>query len=140
MNTVFAVSPITPPRIDTPILERFARRNALRTTYVEKLGDELVRFLVLCATTQESLAPSPIVDDLWHHFILDTRSYAEWCVSTFGAFIHHVPSDEPESDAYCRTLELLVKRFGPTADQYWPAAGDPGLNSKCRGCGSKCRS
>ena len=35
--------------------------------------------------------PSKYVDELWHAFILDTRSYQEYCQAAFGKPLHHVP-------------------------------------------------
>lgn len=31
------------------------------------------------------------VDVLWHNFILDTKSYSEFCNKYIGFFIHHIP-------------------------------------------------
>ncbi|MBL8564486.1 MAG: hypothetical protein JNM89_02075 [Hyphomicrobiaceae bacterium] len=36
--------------------------------------------------------PSQAVDDLWHEFILYTRSYDEFCRKAFGRFLHHTPA------------------------------------------------
>jgi hypothetical protein len=36
--------------------------------------------------------PSQVVDDLWHEFILYTRSYEIFCEKAFGAFMHHTPA------------------------------------------------
>jgi hypothetical protein len=36
--------------------------------------------------------PSQVVDDLWHEFILNTRSYDAFCSQAFGRFLHHTPS------------------------------------------------
>ena len=36
--------------------------------------------------------PSEVVDDLWHEFILYTRSYKEFCDKAFGQFLHHQPA------------------------------------------------
>lgn len=36
--------------------------------------------------------PSKAVDALWHGFILDTRSYANFCQRAFGHMLHHRPS------------------------------------------------
>lgn len=38
-----------------------------------------------------SLAPSPIVDEAWHQFILFTVDYAAYCDAVAGRFIHHHP-------------------------------------------------
>jgi len=36
--------------------------------------------------------PSEVVDELWHEFILYTRSYKEFCDGAFGSFLHHSPA------------------------------------------------
>jgi hypothetical protein len=36
--------------------------------------------------------PSQVVDDLWHEFILNTRSYELFCRNAFGRFMHHTPA------------------------------------------------
>lgn len=36
--------------------------------------------------------PSKAVDALWHAFILDTRSYDQFCRRAFGHMLHHRPS------------------------------------------------
>ncbi|MGH8049502.1 MAG: glycine-rich domain-containing protein [Arenimonas sp.] len=36
--------------------------------------------------------PSQVTDDLWHEFILYTRSYEQFCGKAFGRFMHHTPA------------------------------------------------
>jgi hypothetical protein len=36
--------------------------------------------------------PSQAADELWHHFILYTRAYTEFCDRAFGSFFHHTPA------------------------------------------------
>jgi hypothetical protein len=36
--------------------------------------------------------PSQVVDDLWHEFILYTKSYEVFCTKAFGEFMHHTPA------------------------------------------------
>jgi hypothetical protein len=36
--------------------------------------------------------PSQVADDLWHEFILHTRSYDSFCRRAFGRFMHHTPA------------------------------------------------
>ena len=46
--------------------------------------------------------PSPEADKVWHRHILDTKAYHEFCMSTFGKFLHHAP----DGGGYCAaTLE-----------------------------------
>jgi hypothetical protein len=59
------------------------------------------QFFMACARSggQYVAMPSKAVDAYWHAFILDTRSYAEWCERTLGRFLHHVPAGRLGSDA-----------------------------------------
>lgn len=36
--------------------------------------------------------PSRVADDLWHEFILYTKSYDAFCRRAFGRFLHHTPA------------------------------------------------
>lgn len=36
--------------------------------------------------------PSQITDDLWHEFILYTKTYEHFCAKAFGRFMHHTPA------------------------------------------------
>jgi hypothetical protein len=50
-------------------------------------------FLAYLLSGQKGVGmPSRVVDDLWHEFILDTRSYAAFCKSAFNGYFHHVPA------------------------------------------------
>jgi hypothetical protein len=37
--------------------------------------------------------PSRAVDEAWHEFILDTRSYTRFCEEAFGEYLHHTPDE-----------------------------------------------
>lgn len=39
----------------------------------------------------EVIMPSRLVDECWHFFILQTRSYQAFCNQAFGGFLHHAP-------------------------------------------------
>jgi hypothetical protein len=36
--------------------------------------------------------PSVVADELWHEFILHTKSYEQFCMQAFGRFMHHTPA------------------------------------------------
>ncbi|HEY9000129.1 MAG TPA: hypothetical protein VIM89_02165 [Mucilaginibacter sp.] len=42
--------------------------------------------------------PTVEVDEAWHVFILHTRQYHEYCIESFGRFIHHNPYPVKLSD------------------------------------------
>ena len=50
-------------------------------------------FLVYLASRRNYVSmPSQVVDDLWHEFILHTKSYEQFCKQAFGHFFHHTPA------------------------------------------------
>jgi hypothetical protein len=55
--------------------------------------------------------PSRVVDALWHEFILDTKTYHNFCSKAFGKYFHHIPagkvsSTNSRSEALRRTWHL----------------------------------
>ncbi|HEJ0329401.1 glycine-rich domain-containing protein-like [Serratia marcescens] len=66
------------------------------------------------------LVPSIEVDEIWHHHILDTRSYARDCSNIYGYFMHHFPyfgmrGDDDFKDlnaCFAKTQEIYFEEFG----------------------------
>ena len=118
---------------------------------------ELKKFLFICGTTDEKLTPSIALDDIWHQFILFTKSYMNFCNEYFGRMIHHLPDVEFNQEtkkannlSYAKTCEIAEMEFGKLNADYWmnpnfvntakcsgDDAGTSGCNSKCANCG-KC--
>lgn len=67
----------------------------------------------------KKLVPSVEVDEIWHHHILDTRSYAKDCETVYGYFMHHFPyfgmrGDDDFKDlnqSFSLTQELYFEEF-----------------------------
>jgi len=65
------------------------------------------------------IPPSHEIDEIWHHHILDTRSYFEMCDFVFGRYFHHYPyfgmrgDDDKENLKYSFgfTIELFYREF-----------------------------
>ena len=95
---------------------------------------EVIRFLHLIAHYNERLTPSIDVDNVWHEFILCTKSYMDFCESQFGRFIHHHPGGNHKENLtqYQRTLELYKSHFGPPRALYW---GGLNVTNPEAGCG-----
>lgn len=56
------------------------------------LAREFKRFMALAGFGICPLAMiSPLVDEVWHQFILFTKQYREFCHKTVGGFIGHLP-------------------------------------------------
>ena len=79
------------------VVERLQRKMNLGREEADVLFTDLLKFLALCGVrrlhaTEYSLVPPKNIDEAWHHFLLFTREYADFCMEFFGAFIHHQPS------------------------------------------------
>lgn len=87
------------------------------------LFDDTKRFLYLCGVFPGVLAPPPPIDECWHHFILFTEDYRDFCHEYFGRFVHHRPRqpDDPQADGgpITNTLEAAATVFGGTLSPNW---------------------
>jgi hypothetical protein len=67
-----------------------------------------------------ALAPNEILDEYWHHHILDTKKYMDDCNYVFGYYLHHYPyfgltEKETKQDlagGFELTRKLFKKHFG----------------------------
>ncbi|RUS58540.1 hypothetical protein EGN72_16495 [Pseudorhodobacter sp. E13] len=88
-----------------------------------------LRFIYLVAVSDEVLAPSKPVDEVWHLHLEDVARYeGAFCLLLLGRVInHHEGRPAPAKDpAYRRTLARYRAEFGgkpPTA--LWPAPARP---------------
>jgi hypothetical protein len=83
---------------------------------------EALRFLYLCTQSDSSLTPSLIIDDVWHEFILFTRTYQLFCTEQLGQFVHHQPSNDQMNviNQYEKTLRIYALHYGQPDKRYWP--------------------
>jgi hypothetical protein len=102
------------------------KTTTLTTAQVEAVMTEYRRFLYLAATAGEVVAPSRLIDDVWHRHMQDSRAYLNGlCEGVIGKVIHHMPGRAaPAADpAYQRTLTLYRSEFGKRPnDMIWPTA------------------
>lgn len=72
------------------------RHPQLRPVDCELVADGLRQFFMAHLKSRRShlAMPSQVVDDLWHEFILHTKTYQKFCRRAFGGFLHHVPATE----------------------------------------------
>lgn len=106
--------------------ERYRRRHGVDEERARKAEREFRRFATLRVLEPEAvLAPSDFVDEFWHEFVLDTRSYREFCEAVFGKFWEHNPkiSSQEALPLYRDTLTAYRRCFGePDPDAWGPAA------------------
>lgn len=86
------------------VVKYFAVRNAIPLPDAREVFSQLDDFLSSATTSRK--VPSVELDEAWHIFLLHSIDYAEYCMSRFGRFIHHVPHEiesiEDESAGYGR--------------------------------------
>jgi hypothetical protein len=71
-----------------------AKRPTLDAKQMQLVARALRQFFLahLLSGRQYVSMPSQVADDLWHEFILHTRSYEAFCRRAFGRFMHHTPA------------------------------------------------
>lgn len=102
----------------------------------EALFEDVKRFLALCASTTLPLSPPRIVDQAWHHFILQTKDYARFCDDYCGRYIHHQPADPFElarnyGDERRRTRDLAESVFGILSRSWSESLGSGPCTHNC---------
>jgi hypothetical protein len=97
------------------VIDRYIRKLGLSRRKARILFMEVKRFLCLHALADGPISPPLKVDEGWHHFILFTEDYKEFCEEFFGAFIHHRPrrpNDPPDDgSAKKRTIDSLWEHY-----------------------------
>lgn len=102
------------------VIRRIARHRKVSKRGAHRRFVEMLKFLDVCATSEETVSPPPRVDHAWHEFILFTRDYAAYCEERFGFFIHHDPAESADVDAYQRAYFDATLRFGELDGRIWP--------------------
>jgi hypothetical protein len=101
---------------------------------------EYKRFLRMkVAYPDMEISPSPLVDEVWHVHILDTRQYMKDCDKLFGFYLHHAPSfgnsqeeKKEMGDRYRKTLQVYESLFKePAPVLLWPRISE---NLSCGSC------
>ena len=95
----------------------------------EALFAEVKRFLVLVASDERVIWDmySLRIDEAWHQFVLFTRQYVDFCQRFFGRYMHHSPSNAPESktapaaeaSSFARFQQRYEELFGGPLPSVW---------------------
>lgn len=95
--------------------------------WTDAIEVELKRFLALIIISRadpdlvprDQVAPSQLVDLLWHGFIVYTESYQDFCESHAGGFIHHAPAGPHSSgdDALAAQMREHLDEFFYDVDE-----------------------
>ncbi len=116
----------------------YAERQGVPIERAQALFLALKQFLIVCAMSEdEHIKPSTELDQVWHHFILHTRAYAEYCQRYFGFFLHHTPPVVGVTEEIaCRRMQvrdLAEQLFGELDNTIWSAeVAFCSGNTRCR--------
>lgn len=79
-----------PAEVSVGVKERYPH---LTDDDVKIALEQLRLYFLICweGDKNEVAMPSRLVDECWHSFILQTRSYQSFCNKAFGGFLHHAP-------------------------------------------------
>jgi large subunit ribosomal protein L40e len=108
------------------LIGRYAKSFKVSIDFATKAVNEYRKFIALKKIGQDFdakiLSPGPLIDEIWHLHILDSKDYQEMCGNRF---IHHNPDGENEGAAkmlrYTALLELYTSVFGSAApNQFFP--------------------
>jgi hypothetical protein len=79
------------------VIYRFTHEWDVAPAEARRIFDDMKRFLWLVSQPgNESIAPVPIVDEMWHTFLAFTVDYARFGRDYFGRMLHHVPTPSGE--------------------------------------------
>jgi hypothetical protein len=103
------------------LIQKYARDYDVDQADARALFEETKRFLVAGVLTDQSLAPSLQVDQMWHSFILFTKDYHDFCDS-LGGYIHHrpIPQGDGAQPPLEPTIEIMTAAFGDVPARFWP--------------------
>jgi hypothetical protein len=114
-------------RMDEVML-RYAEDTGRSAKQVEEHVRELKRYLVMVAARGETLVMGGPVDELWHTWMLYSRSYVQFCEQVAGRYLHHQPgrgsmSAEEERNHWAAFKALYQEMFDASPpEEIWPGA------------------
>ncbi|WP_193368066.1 glycine-rich domain-containing protein [Pelagibius marinus] len=109
-----------------PVLDRFDAEQRLGPIESRRVWRELARFLMMVAHSgRGDYGMYGPVDELWHHFVLHTQLYQDFCERHAGKFLHHHPGRTRQGAGWrARYLQFLIDYkvvFGEAPpDDLWP--------------------
>ncbi|MEX1068694.1 MAG: hypothetical protein WED08_02695 [Patescibacteria group bacterium] len=105
------------------VREKLLKEGVVSPDRIDEAIEEFRKYLTLIALNHRGLGmESPVVDEVWHTFILFTRDYAAFCEDVFGFFVHHNPSTSftPISPGAVRSFHIAYEEvFGGPAPRIW---------------------
>ena len=111
------------------ILDGFMDRYNVTRSEAKEIFHETKKWLWLASESYDEKGsglfidtPLMIIDEMWHNFILYTKSYHSYCMDKFKKFIHHTPTPNSIKREHRLELEIdpinaIEKQKGKTREQ-----------------------
>lgn len=104
-------------KIPTIVKNKFIKENNIKEEDYPLIEKALKQFFAMFLLASHKkhvkndnfLMTSKVVDELWHEFVLDTRSYHDFCNKTFGKYLHHAPAGTSSSSKEKEALKNTYK-------------------------------
>lgn len=134
------------------VIEKFCSEYSVDKELAKEYFIEVKKFLYLCSSSNETLAPSAEIDKIWHTFILFTKDYRQYCMHFLGKFIDHVPEVKketfpPKENYLLNTITNYESVFGELNNKVWqiPFKSEENIDNfpnglDCSDCNSNCQS
>ncbi len=98
-------------RVPMETIERFNAQYGIGDlSRASQIFDDVVAYLDKGVETKKSSSPTKLVDEAWHHFILDSRKYTTFCNDRYGTYIHHIPTGMAEDSHKKQKMQLLLNK------------------------------
>ena len=117
---------IDEPNVPAPFSVRLAWQYRWSNHFTHRAICEYKKFIFLVMVSEQKLAPATVIDRVWHHHILYTRSYwNDFCGQLLKRQIHHTPGRGCEADmqtyyVQCeRAIALYKTYFGTPPTDIW---------------------
>lgn len=115
------------------LVERLQKKEGYNEADAQAAFKDMLRFLYLCGSSSEIYGPTEKIDTAWHHFILFTRDYREFCQQFFGRFIEHRPmSGLAPPNLTENTVARARAVFGDNLSSNWEIKNSE-CNNVCEG-------
>lgn len=110
--------------LDFSIVKYKLTKAGYKKKTIPRMIKEYFRYISICASSKKRMAPSFLVDEVWHPSILNTKQYFQ-ISKIAGRYLHHVPNDgskaarKIDQEAFWNTVQEYHDNFGEPDLEVW---------------------
>lgn len=117
------------------LMEKIHLANDGKYDSIEGLTETIKYLDAVHIASQENqkCSPSVIVDNVWHEFILFTKTYTDFCQDRYGRMIHHNPGikQSDKSNFFGNSIKYIKLYYNEVNQTFWPIME---IGADCGGC------